>query len=80
MAEINIPRGPIHTPPYHAIKPGDGETQQDADRIALMQELAGVELGTEDLAIIDWTVDIWESSTVATICSWLRRVREAPDA
>lgn len=75
MAEIfNIPRGPIDDEPVSAIVGDPLEPAAHARLHALAVALAGVELGDYDRRIVDWLAG-WESSTVATVCSWLGRVR-----
>lgn len=67
-----IPTGPIHTEPLKAIP----TVSNEANRAELLRALEGVELGDFDRRIVDWLA-IYEGSTVATICSWLLRAREA---
>lgn len=74
MADINIPDGPIEREPFDSIRATDGERLDDAERQALMQTLDGLPLGAYDLRIVDWLAT-WEPSTVATVCSWIRRAR-----
>lgn len=48
-----------------------------ADReAALLEPLEGIELGAYDMQIVEW-LSTWEDSTLATIASWLYRVRAA---
>lgn len=75
MAEIHIPMGPIETEPIGAIRARVHELTQ-ANRDALAAAMEGIELGTWDRRIAEWLAG-WEPSTVATIVSWLRRVRAA---
>ena len=76
MAEIfNIPRGPIDDEPLNAIVSDPAKPSRDANLFALGVALAGVELGDHDERILFWLAG-WESSTVATVCSWLYRVRQ----
>lgn len=74
MADINIPDGPIDNEPFDAIRATDGERLDAAERQALLQTLDGIQLGAYDLLIVDWLAT-WEPSTVAVICSWIRRAR-----
>jgi hypothetical protein len=74
VADINIPRGPIDTPPHHAIVTEHTERLDDATRQALLEALDGLQLGAYDWRIVDW-LSGWEPSTVATICAWLYRAR-----
>ncbi|MEO3860959.1 hypothetical protein [Acrocarpospora sp. B8E8] len=74
MAEINIPAGPLNRPPYGTIRNVGNERSSDANAAALVETLAGLELGTEDVRILEWLAR-WEPSTVATICSWILRAR-----
>jgi hypothetical protein len=74
MAEINIPTGPIDFEPMNAIRCDRMEPSAPVNRQALLSALDGVELGARDRLIVDW-LSGWESSTVATVCSWLGRVR-----
>lgn len=76
MAEISIPSGPIHSPPYMAIRTDRLEPSQPANETALREALDGVEWGVYDETILQW-LSSWEPATVATVCSWLYRVREA---
>lgn len=76
MAEINIPDGPIETEPIHAIVMHPGERSPRVNAVALHAALNGVVLGVWDREILDWLAG-WEPSTVATVCSWLHRAREA---
>ena len=43
-------------------------------RLLLVEALAGVELGAWDERIVTWLAG-WETGTVVTVGSWLRRVR-----
>jgi hypothetical protein len=56
------------------------DDQREVLRAALAgAELAGtgrIELGAYDRLIVDWLAR-WDTSTVATVVSWLRRVRVA---
>lgn len=80
MAEINIPRAPIDDYPAGAIRYDRvQERAVDACHQALREALDGVQLGSHDVTILNWLA-AWEPSTVATVCSWLYRVREAGDA
>jgi hypothetical protein len=84
VAEIfNIPSGPIDTEPVGAIVPDPSEPAFNARLHALHAALAGVELGGYDETILSWLAG-WEPATVATVCSWLYRVRalgyEEPEA
>ena len=45
-------------------------------RLLLADALAGVELGAWDERIVTWLAG-WETGTVITVWSWLRRVRQA---
>lgn len=45
-------------------------------KAALLEALAGIELGAYDLRIVEWLSE-WEDSTLATIASWLYRARAA---
>ena len=76
MAEINIPAGPIDSEPVNAIVPAPGESSRAAATDALLAALDGVKLGRYDRDILAW-LSGWEPSTVAVVCSWLHRVREA---
>lgn len=76
MPDIRIPDGPIESEPLHAIVPAPGESPRRAATAALLAALDGVELGAYDRTILAWLAG-WEPSTVATVCSWLKRVREA---
>lgn len=73
MAEINIPVGPIQDPPYRAIPHEPGQSGP-ANEEALRAALSGLPLGDHDERIIAW-LSMWETTTVATICSWLGRLR-----
>jgi hypothetical protein len=44
-------------------------------RLLLVEALAGVELGAWDERIVCWLAG-WETGTVVTVTSWLRRVRQ----
>ncbi|MBN6054546.1 hypothetical protein JYK22_21570, partial [Nonomuraea sp. RK-328] len=76
MPEITIPTGPIHSEPIHAIVMHPGERSPRANALALQTALDGIQLGAWDREILDWLAG-WEPSTVATVCSWLHRVKEA---
>ncbi|MFD9950868.1 hypothetical protein ACFWYW_59080 [Nonomuraea sp. NPDC059023] len=78
MAEINIPSGPIDVEPVHAITCDPDESARRANTTALRAALDGIPLGDWDRTILAWLAG-WEPSTVATVCSLLRRVREARD-
>ncbi|GAA0970055.1 hypothetical protein GCM10009555_018300 [Acrocarpospora macrocephala] len=79
MADISIPPGPIGDEPYDAIRPVGRERQSDANRAALSEALAGIELGSYDRRIVAALAG-QDGSTVAVICSWLQRARAAlPD-
>jgi hypothetical protein len=69
-----IPLGPIQEPPYDAIPHLLGENSAPANEEALREALKGVELGAYDERILKW-MTLWETATVATVCSWLERVR-----
>ncbi|MFI7113988.1 hypothetical protein ACIBK9_47260 [Nonomuraea sp. NPDC050227] len=77
MADFNIPRGPIDSEPLRAILADPSESTRLAKTAALQTALDGVELGEWDRTILVWLAG-WEPSTVAVVCSWLHRVREAP--
>ncbi|WP_326643057.1 hypothetical protein OG884_06240 [Streptosporangium sp. NBC_01755] len=79
MAEINIPTGPIEAEPWDAIRTAPGESLTAACRTALLRELDGMEMefGAYDREILRWLAG-GQPSVVATICSWLRRVRTLP--
>jgi hypothetical protein len=79
VADINIPTAPIHTEPRAAIRPAPGQRGEDASREALYAALHAVELGDYDHQIIGWLCT-WEPSTVAVICSWIQRARNADNA
>ena len=68
-----IPLGPIQDPPYQAIPHEPGQSGP-ANEEALRDALSGLPLGGHDERIIAW-LTMWETTTVATICSWLYRVR-----
>lgn len=71
-----IPTGPIGEAPWSAIDaPHGGLTE--AKRAALTEVLAGVELGSYDRLVVDWMAATCDLPTVATVCSWLLRVRRA---
>ncbi|RSN12835.1 hypothetical protein DMB42_11700 [Nonomuraea sp. WAC 01424] len=70
-----IPLHPIQEPPYSAIQYEPGTMSAPANEEALREALSGVELGAYDEAILKW-MTLWETATVATVCSWLYRVRE----
>jgi|GEM_PF-4301106 len=76
MPDTNIPRGPIHTEPLGAIPTSHGQMSRAANEAALRDALDGLPLGAHDLTILGWLTR-WEPSTVATVCSWLYRAREA---
>ncbi|MEV7805075.1 hypothetical protein AB0O28_19200 [Microbispora sp. NPDC088329] len=76
MAELNIPAGPLDEEPLRAIQQAEGETLASSNTQALTEALAGVELGTWDAELLS-ALRTWPRSTVATICSWLHRVRTA---
>ncbi|WP_326646103.1 hypothetical protein OG884_15740 [Streptosporangium sp. NBC_01755] len=77
MAEINVPTGPIETEPYNAIRTAPGESLTAACRTALLRELGGMEAGAWDDELLGWLAN-QDPSVVATVCSWLRRVRALP--
>ncbi|MEU8278173.1 hypothetical protein ACFYOK_37600 [Microbispora bryophytorum] len=76
MAEIDIPTGPLDEEPLRAIWPVEGDTLASANTQALTEALAGVELGAWDAELLS-ALGTWPRSTVATICSWVHRVRAA---
>ncbi|WP_157253164.1 hypothetical protein [Nonomuraea typhae] len=80
MAEINIPRGPIDSEPVGAIR-YDVLTENGIEvrRQALLEALTGVPLGAHDHAMVDALAG-WDTGPLVAVCSWLDRVREAPDA
>lgn len=71
-----IPLEPIQEPPYSAIPYEPGTMSAPANEEALRQALKGIELGEYDEHILKW-MTLWESATVATICSWLYRKEAA---
>lgn len=71
-----IPLGPIQEPPYDAIPYEPGTMSAPANEEALREALKGVELGAHDETILKW-LTLWETATVATICSWLLRKEAA---
>ncbi|MFC4006586.1 hypothetical protein ACFOY2_05095 [Nonomuraea purpurea] len=75
MATTNIPLHPIQEPPNDAIPYAIGESSAPANEAALREALSGLELGTHDERIVMW-LSMWETSTVATVCSWLERTRK----
>ncbi|MGW0587421.1 hypothetical protein [Streptosporangium sp. NPDC002607] len=77
MAEINIPTGPIEVEPYTAIRTAPGESLSAACRTALLRETGGMEAGAWDDELLGWLAN-QDPSVVATVCSWLRRVRALP--
>lgn len=77
MAEINIPTGPITTEPWDAIRTEPGESLTAACRTTLIRELGGMEFGDWDDELLGWLAG-QDPSVVATVCSWLRRVRGLP--
>lgn len=75
VTKFHIPDTPINDRPLHAITDDDGGFAKKADlERALFHALAGVELGTQDVAILSWLAG-WEPDTVAVICSWMERAR-----
>ncbi|WP_326646581.1 hypothetical protein OG884_18305 [Streptosporangium sp. NBC_01755] len=77
MPEIRIPEGPIETEPWDAIRTAPGESLTAACRTALLREMGGMEVGDWDDELLGWLAN-QDPSVVATICSWLRRVRTLP--
>lgn len=71
-----IPLEPIQDPPYDAIPYTLGSSAASANEAALREALAGLELGAFDERTIAW-LSLWETSTVAAVCSWLERTRKA---
>ena len=76
MAEVSIPLEPIQEAPYEAIPHELGESSAPANETALREALKGLELGAYDERIVAWLA-VWESTTVAVICSWLYRKEAA---
>lgn len=81
------PYGPIDREPRRLCPPLDHYPDPDrpyapvgqrrAERVAaLIEPLAGIELGAYDRRIIEWLSD-WEDSTVAVVASLLHRARAA---
>jgi hypothetical protein len=60
--------GPLHVEPA-------GFLPSTEQRLLLVEALAGVELGAWDERIVTWLAG-WETGTVVTVGSWLRRVRQ----
>ncbi|WP_326829724.1 hypothetical protein OIE13_06180 [Streptosporangium sp. NBC_01810] len=77
MPEIRIPEGPIEAEPWDAIRTSPGESLTAACRTALLRELGGLEAGAWDDELLGWLAN-QDPSVVATVCSWLRRVRSFP--
>ncbi|MER5622469.1 hypothetical protein ABT061_15640 [Streptosporangium sp. NPDC002544] len=77
MAEIRIPTGPIEHEPWDAIRTSPGESLTAACRTALLVEMGGMEVGSWDDELLGWLAN-QDPSVVATVCSWLRRVRTLP--
>lgn len=75
MAEISIPRGPIHSAPWDAIRTELLEENRPVFEKVLRDALAGVELGTYDERMVVW-LSGWDVPTVATVASLLYRARE----
>ena len=66
MYEV-LPGGPLHTEPA-------GFMVAAEQRELLVEALVGVELGAWDERIVSWLAG-WETGTVVTVASWLRRAR-----
>jgi hypothetical protein len=55
----------------------DPDVDMDSYNIAgVAAALAGVELGAYDKRIVEWLAG-WEPSTVAVVCGWITRARQA---
>ncbi|MET7601364.1 hypothetical protein ABZS96_02305 [Streptomyces avermitilis] len=67
-----IPDGPLDTAP-------NGYLSHETARVLLLNELqsAGVEMGAYDRRIVEWLAG-WDSPTVATIASLIRRTAHHP--
>lgn len=74
MAEISIPRGPIHSAPWGSIRTGLLEPSQPVFEKVLRDALAGVELGAYDERMVRW-LSGWDVPTAAVFASLLYRVR-----
>lgn len=67
------PAGPIATPPVSPY------AEAEERREAVLDALAGLELGAYDLRIVEWFVNL-DDSTLRVLVSWLLRVRAAGGA
>jgi len=67
-----VPAGPVEAAPRGFVP--EGERAE-----ILAGVLAGIELGTWDLRILDWLAG-WDASTVLTVASWIARSRTAGPA
>lgn len=76
VAEINIPVGPLSEAPWGAIRYALTEHSIGVFQAAIRAALGDLELGAYDERIVAWLAG-WDTPTVATVCSWLHRVRAA---
>jgi hypothetical protein len=69
--------GPIESRPKSLFPPYDRYTDVDegAHQAALEDALRGLKLGEYDRAMVEWLAG-WETSTVATVISWIERAKK----
>ncbi|GAA1797144.1 hypothetical protein HC028_19825 [Planosporangium flavigriseum] len=65
------PIAPLETEPFGSY------TEPEQREEALRDALRGVELGTYDQRMIDWTVKRFDNSALRVLVSWLERTRKA---
>ena len=65
---MEVFNGPIEQAPM-------GYVPRAEQRRMLIEELAGLELGSWDEVILTW-MSGWDTSTTLTVATWLRRVRQ----
>jgi hypothetical protein len=69
--------GPIESRPKSLFPPYDRYTDvnEAAQKAALEDALRGIELGEFDERILRWLAG-WDTSTVATVISWIARAKQ----